>query len=119
MTRGNILKLATSTAVFLGLKKVNEEGLSSQWFRRFMRRWPELKVVKPQKLNLRRAKATNEEVVDSCFEELEKVLEKYNLKDKPHLIYNIDEYQTGFQVEHESHRVVAPCGMKINSITNL
>ncbi|KAJ8035787.1 hypothetical protein HOLleu_19568 [Holothuria leucospilota] len=104
MTRGDVLNLATtysSTAVFLGINKPNEGGLSTPWFCGLMKLWPELKVVKPQKLNLRWAKARSEEVANSYFEELEKVLDKYNLKDKPHLIYNIDE--TGFQVEqHES-----------------
>ena len=41
-------------------------------------------------------------------------MEKYHLKEKPHLIFNIDE--SGFQVEHNPHKVVAPRGIKVNSI---
>ena len=63
-----------------------------------MKRWPELRVVKPQKLGMRRAKSTTKETVFKYFDELEKIMVKYDLKHKPHLIFNVDE--TGIQVEH-------------------
>jgi lipocalin len=43
--------------------------------------------------------------VNSYFDELEKVITKYNLKDKPHLIFNVDE--KGIQQNHSHPSVVA------------
>jgi hypothetical protein len=52
---------------------------------------PELRVFKPRALEVQRAKCTSEAVVSNYFNELENILDKYNLKTKPHLIYNVDE----------------------------
>lgn len=68
--------------------------LTNGWFQGFMRRWPCLKVKKPQRLNMNRATASSEETVKKYFDELEAILRKYNLQDRPDLIYNVDE--TGF-----------------------
>ena len=56
-----------------------------------MKRWPELKVQKPRSLEIIRAKATSLETVNKYFDELEHILKKYNLKNRPQAIYNIDE----------------------------
>jgi hypothetical protein len=56
-----------------------------------MDRWPELKTQRPRALASSRAKCTSQDVVNSYFDELETILTKYSLKDKPHCIYNIDE----------------------------
>ena len=69
-----------------------------------MDRWPELKTQRPRALALSRAKSTSQEVVDSYFDELDTILTKYNLKDKPHCIYNIDE--KGLSPEHTPPKVV-------------
>lgn len=90
-TRTDVTTLATDYAVDLGLKDKDGKPLSLQWFRSFMDRWPELKTERPRALAMSRAKCTSQEVVDSFFDELETILTKYNLKDKPHCIYNIDE----------------------------
>ena len=56
-----------------------------------MQRWPELKIAKPQKLALLRAKATSREVLDQYYKELGTILTSNNLVNKPERIYNIDE----------------------------
>ena len=99
-----VATLATDYAVELGLKGKDGKPLSLQWFRNFMDRWPELKTQRPRALGLSRAKCTSQEVVDSYFDELETILTKYNLKDKPHCIYNIDE--KGLSPEHTPPKVV-------------
>ncbi|XP_071849604.1 uncharacterized protein [Apostichopus japonicus] len=114
MSRSDVIKLATNTAVFLAIKANDGKMFTKNWLDRFLNRWPELKVVKPLKLSLRRAKATSEETVSNYFKELNQIMNKYNLKENPQLIFNVDE--SGFQVEHNPHRVVAPRGMKVNSI---
>ena len=76
-----------------------------QWFYSFMSRWPELHVVKPSSLSEQRARCASEESINKYFSELEHIITKYPLKDKPHLIYNIDE--KGINTETRPPNVVA------------
>ena len=77
--------------IHLGKGKKADKPLSLQWLYNFMTRWPQLKVQKPRSLEIMRAKATSQETVNRYFDELEKILQKYNLKDRPQAIYNVDE----------------------------
>ncbi|KAJ8019640.1 hypothetical protein HOLleu_41300 [Holothuria leucospilota] len=95
-------KLANNTAVFLNLRKE---------FHRFMQRWPDLQLMHSQKLGMRRAAATSQRRVSSYYKELEEIFNKYDLKERPHIIQSIDE--TGFQIEHEPQLVVAKRGQKV------
>ena len=56
-----------------------------------MSRWPELRCVKPRALEIQRAKAGNRVTVSAYFQELETVINKYGLEDKPHLIFNVGD----------------------------
>jgi hypothetical protein len=47
-------------------------------------------VLKPRSLEIQCAKCTPD-VVDSYFKGLKQTMTKYNLLDKPHLIFNVDE----------------------------
>ena len=67
-----------------GKAKKNEIGFSITWFYKFMDRWPELRVVEPSSLSELSAKIAFETSICSYF--LESILNKYSLKDKPHLI---------------------------------
>ncbi|KAJ8028895.1 hypothetical protein HOLleu_28147 [Holothuria leucospilota] len=115
LTRSDVLQIATQTAVFLKVKKDPSHLLSQHWLNGFLSRWPELKVVRPSKLGMKRAKAITKESISKYFNELNNILIKYELKDKPHLIFNVDE--TGFNFEHRPTKVVAPRGIKVNAIT--
>ena len=41
--------------------------LSNNWFYGMLKRWPELKLVKPQKLSMSRAKAASQENLNKYF----------------------------------------------------
>ncbi|KAH3735046.1 hypothetical protein DPMN_041507 [Dreissena polymorpha] len=56
-----------------------------------MGRWLELKVVKPSGLSEQRARFASKEVILNYFEELKTIFDKYELHNKPHHVYNIDE----------------------------
>jgi hypothetical protein len=75
-----------------------DNPFSLRWFYSFLKRWPDLKVLKP------RVKGSNKMCVDKYFDELRAVIHKYNLQDKPHLIYNVDE--KGIQANHNPPNVV-------------
>lgn len=54
--------------------------------------------------------------MNSYFDELEKVITKYNLKDKPHLIFNVDE--KGIQQNHSPPSVVAGNTLAVQEIVS-
>lgn len=92
LKQSDIIKLATKTAIFLGLKSEKEMPLSKHWYRSFVRRWPELK-------GLRYSKNPAENAVREYYDSLNGIIEKYSLADKPHFMFYFDE--TCFHVECE------------------
>ncbi|XP_071848782.1 uncharacterized protein [Apostichopus japonicus] len=98
--RKGFLRLATNSAIFAGKKHDGGRLITDAWLQRYLKRWPELKLAKPQKLGIKRAQAMSRETVDSYFNELETIMNRYSLTDKPHLIFNIDE--TVFQTDLRS-----------------
>ena len=59
---------------------------------------------------------TSRQVVDEYFQELDVILTKYNLKDKPESIYNVDE--SGISPAHSPPKVIGPRGRQSQSITS-
>jgi hypothetical protein len=51
-----------------------------------------------------RVKGCNKMCVEKYFDELRAVIHRYNLQNKPHLIYNVDE--KGIQANHKPPNVV-------------
>ncbi|XP_062586317.1 uncharacterized protein LOC134247943 [Saccostrea cucullata] len=100
----------------LHTKNENTDHLSNNWFYGFLRRWPDLKLVKPQKLSMARAKNASPEKMKAYFKELSTILTKHELADKPNQIFNIDE--TGISTDHSPPKIV--CGKDVNprSITS-
>ena len=120
-TRQEVTDMATDYCIMLNIKSGTDKPLSLKWFRGFIKRWPELKVVKPRSLEYQRAKSANPENIRKYYEELSGVLDKYGLRDKPHRIYNVDE--KGITLNHKPPQVVAgirhkPSGRNIRKITN-
>ena len=115
-TRVEVADLATNYAIDLGLKDRTDKPLSLQWFRSFMDRWPDIKLQRPRALSLSRAKSASKEAVDLYFNELEYILDKYDLKNKPQCIYNIDE--KGISPEHSPPKVVGDAQLKSSVITS-
>ncbi|KAJ8317134.1 hypothetical protein KUTeg_005038 [Tegillarca granosa] len=89
-TRSEVVDIASDYAIDLGLKERGND-LSLKWYYGFMKRWPELSCNMPSGLSELRARAVTPERIGRYFIELDTILEKYSLKDKPHLIYNVDE----------------------------
>ena len=87
-SRSEVVDMASQYAVALG-KRDQDHPFSLMWLHNFMKRWPELRVRKPRSLELARAKATSEEAVTAYFNELDKILTKYDLKKIPQSPYTI------------------------------
>ena len=65
---------------------------------------PNLKIVKPQKLSIARAKSASRESLDKYYKKLSQVLTSNGLNNKPQNIYNVDEM--GVYTEHSPPKVV-------------
>ena len=91
-TRQEVADIASDYAVHLQ-KRTKDSPFTIRWFRGFIKRWPELRVLKSQGLEITRAKCVSVANIDKYFKELDNVLTKYGLKDKPHLIFNVDDKQ--------------------------
>ncbi|XP_053402828.1 uncharacterized protein LOC128558062 [Mercenaria mercenaria] len=113
-TRQETINLASDYAVHLGLRE-QDKPLSKQWFYNFLNRWPSIKVVKPRSLEMARARSATRPAIAQYFNELNKILTKYNLKDKPHCIYNIDE--KGLSLEHKPPKIVTGTHYKPQAVT--
>jgi hypothetical protein len=113
-TSSEVVSMASNYAVYLH-KRDPEKPFSMKWFRCFMKRWPELHVIKPRSLANYRAKAASESTVNDYFEKLDHVLTKFDLKDKPHCIYNVDE--KGIQTEHSPPYIVS-AGQSAPAVTS-
>jgi hypothetical protein len=98
--------MASEYAVCLG-KRDMDHPVSYQWYEHFMKRWPELKLVLARGLEIQSAIATSAESVTKYYNELDKILTKYNLRDKPERIFNVDE--KGLSTSHKPPRVIAGC----------
>ncbi|XP_022163930.1 uncharacterized protein LOC111029276 [Myzus persicae] len=85
------------------------------WFRNFIRRNPSVTVRKPEATSMSRITAFNKTEVSLFFQNLEKVMEKYNFT--PANIYNMDE--TGISTVQDPGKIIAPKGQKrVGSITS-
>ena len=114
-TRQEVVDIASDYSNQLG-KRASTNPLTINWFRGFIQRWPELRVIKPKALELQRAKHTSASVINKYFEELDTVLTKYNLKNNPHLIFNIDE--KGISQNHVPPYVVGGSDYPVQAVTN-
>ncbi|CAG2202135.1 unnamed protein product [Mytilus edulis] len=56
-----------------------------------MGRWPELNVCRPKTISELRAKTTSRTSIYRYFKQLDRIMEKYELNDKPRSVYNVDE----------------------------
>ncbi|XP_053389486.1 uncharacterized protein LOC128552471 [Mercenaria mercenaria] len=112
----DLQNVAADYARSIGKSVRAKAGLSQEWVYSFLSRWDELKVVKPQKLSLNRAKAASDETIQAYFSELETILLDNNLMNSPERIYNVDE--SGFSTEHTSPKIICGTDIKPQSITS-
>ena len=80
-----------------------------------MKRWPELRVIKPRSLEVSRAKSASHAIVQNYFNQLEHIMDKYELQNSPHLIFNVDE--KGISTNNTPYRIVAGSDFYPQSIT--
>lgn len=114
-TRAEVINVATEFAAALG-KRSAEKPLTYKWFYAFLGRWPELKVQRPKTISDLRARATSRESISRYFSELDHILDKYNLKEKPECIYNVDE--KGIQQNFKPTHVVGSAAGTTSVITS-
>ena len=76
-TKSNVQHMATDYCKSMGQSVISEKGLSSMWFYAFMKQWPDLKLAKPQKLQMSRAKSASREAIDSYFNKTSTKLQQY------------------------------------------
>ena len=114
--KSEIQYMASDYAHSLGKEVPATEKLSNCWFYGFLKRWPELKVVKPQKLSISRAKSASSEVLANYYTELGNILSANNLTNKPERIYNVDE--TGISTEHLPPKIVCNVGTNPQAVTS-
>ena len=108
--------LSGELAFDMGRRKENKP-LSNNWLYGFLRRWNDrLSTLNPRKLESNRAKCATPEAVSLYFENLQDIISKYNLNNKPQCIYNLDE--TGLQPEHRPPNVIAPPNSKPQAIVS-
>lgn len=112
-TGQEVCDIASDYAVKLE-KRQSDKPLTLNWFRHFIKRWHELRVLKPRSLEVQLAKCTTADVVDSYFKCLKQTMTKYNLLDNPHLIFNVDE--KGVTQNHSLPHVVAGADFHPNSV---
>ncbi|KAL5006411.1 hypothetical protein ScPMuIL_015217, partial [Solemya velum] len=108
-TRSEVADIATDFALALGKRK-KDEPLTRNWMDGFLRRWPELRVLRPRSLEIARAKSASEAVVRKYFEELQSIIQKYDLEEQPHLVFNVDE--KGVSPNHTPPSIIALKGTK-------
>lgn len=97
-----IVDQASNYAVYLDRRK-KDDPLSVRWYAGFKERW-NLNLLKPRALRNRRAISLSEEVVHNYFVDLENLMKKHGLMDRPEFIYNFDE--KGVQTEHAPLHIV-------------
>ena len=119
-TKTNIQFIAKDYADALGknLRSEHASGqLSNNWFYGFLGRWEDqIKLVKPQKLSVSRAKSASPQNLSNYFKELSTVMTNNNLHNKPARIFNIDE--TGVTTSHDPPKVVCDKDSKPQAITS-
>ncbi|KAH3801169.1 hypothetical protein DPMN_154816 [Dreissena polymorpha] len=71
--RQEVCNIATDFAIPLG-KRTKENPFTLNWFNKFIKRCPQLRVLKPRGLEKVRAKGASDSVVADYFKELEAII---------------------------------------------
>ena len=114
--RKDIQRMAREYAATLKLAIPTGDSLSNRWFYGLLKRWPDLKVAKPQKLSLARAKSASKDAIKAYFEELKSIITSNDLHLHPEKIFNIDE--TGVSTEHSPSKIVCEKASVAQAVTS-
>ncbi|KAK2574896.1 hypothetical protein KPH14_008348 [Odynerus spinipes] len=89
--------------------------VGKDWITNFLKRHPKLAIRSPQATSLTRATSFNKTNVESFFNNLFEVMQKYSFE--PHNIWNVDE--TGITTVHHLDKVISRKGAKqVGSLTS-
>lgn len=107
--------LVSETAYFLKQKSDNVV-VSEDWLQHFLARWPELDVTEADSSSV----AMTREIIDNYYQELLRILQKYDLLDKPDRIFNVHDTvvttkQRVFKVADRTE-IAATCCRRIQSV---
>ena len=108
-------QLATKNNITNPFNK-DDKTAGRKWFKKFLKRNPQLSLRTPQGTSVNRVRSFNEESVEKFFQLLESEYEKHNYP--PHRIFNCDE--TGLTiVQSKLPKIIARKGKKqIGSLTS-
>ena len=87
---------------------------TKHWFYGFIKRNPQVKMIKAKKREQARNHITPE-ILDSYFSELKYIMELNNLLNQPSKIWNVDE--TGISLDHSPPKILSRYGTKPFSVT--
>ena len=111
-SRWQVLEMAKNMSEAIG----RDSEPTKHWFYSFIQRFPELKMINPKKRDKARDDAVNDETLSAYFEELGNVLDKYDIKNKPQFIWNVDE--TGISLDHNPPKILARAGTNPHCVTS-
>lgn len=89
-SRQDITDIASDYAFHIG-KRPLDKPLTLNWYRKFVTRWPQIRQMYPLTVNTKNCKVLPFKGVTNYFDELHQILLKYDLMQKPHFIFNVDE----------------------------
>ena len=117
LSRTDLMELAYQLADVNGIDgfKHGKQSASTMWYRKFMKRHPELSLRKAEATSVARAKGFNRINVGELFYSLETLVDKHNLG--PASIYNGDE--SGITTVQKPGKVIGRCDKKqVGSLTS-
>lgn len=100
-TRQELADIATDQAVSKGKKSPQSNALTTKWVDNFISRWPGVKDVGCKFRN----KSDAERTVRTYFDEIKKIIDKFNLMEKNNRIFNVMEINlsTDHNVQHPTN----------------
>ncbi|XP_056636655.1 uncharacterized protein LOC130445153 [Diorhabda sublineata] len=115
LSRGEVLKIVGDYVKRNKLKTPFKPGLPGEdWFLGFSKRYG-LSIKKPQSVEYARKKSLDPFIINKYFELLKNILDNLGLRDKPHLIWNLDE--SGFCMDPSKTKVVGKRGTAASRTT--
>ena len=89
-SRTDVINIATDFAIILG-KREPSDALTHQWYYKFLERWPGMEINRASSTKKQFEKATSVDCLSRYFLNLQDLLTKHNLMNKPDSIFIVDE----------------------------
>ena len=105
--RRELAGLAGDTAFFLNTRETSAP-VNDKWVFKFLNRWPNMKMVTARGSPVVRASCATRKTLNNYYKELLGIVQKYDLLEKPHRIFAVDE--THISSKHIPPKMAAPRG---------